>query len=188
MFARLRVPALLAGFVVVALASTAAQTSQKSTVCQFDDGPRAGETQDYAPKAPLPVGSSCWDGVSSHGHVVPATRKSAQKSTLCKFEDGPRAGETQDYAPKAPLPVGSSCWDGVSSHGHVVASDDSDTSKKTEDGEDRKSQKSTLCKFEDGPRAGETQDYAPKAPLPVGSSCWDGVSSHGHVVARTKEQ
>lgn len=42
---------------------------------------------------------------------------------------------------------------------------------------------STLCRFEQGPRAGQTQDYAPMAPLPVGTPCQDGAGSMGKVVA-----
>jgi hypothetical protein len=43
---------------------------------------------------------------------------------------------------------------------------------------------STLCHFTSGRRAGQTQDYAPMAPIPVGSSCQDGQGSSGTVVAR----
>jgi hypothetical protein len=45
-------------------------------------------------------------------------------------------------------------------------------------------QKSTLCRFTSGPRAGQDQDYAPMAPIPVGSNCQDGRGSAGTVVAR----
>lgn len=45
-------------------------------------------------------------------------------------------------------------------------------------------EKSTLCRFTSGPRRGETQDYAPMAPIPVGSSCQDARGSYGTVVAR----
>ncbi len=45
-------------------------------------------------------------------------------------------------------------------------------------------EKSTLCRFTSGPRRGETQDYAPMAPIPVGSSCQDARGSFGTVVAR----
>lgn len=44
-------------------------------------------------------------------------------------------------------------------------------------------QKSTLCRFAAGPRAGQVQDYAPMAPIPVGSNCQDGRGSTGTVVA-----
>ncbi len=44
-------------------------------------------------------------------------------------------------------------------------------------------QKSTLCRFTSGPRAGQDQDYAPMAPIPVGSNCQDARGSFGTVVA-----
>ena len=44
-------------------------------------------------------------------------------------------------------------------------------------------QKSTLCSFNSGPRAGQIQDYAPMAPIPVGSKCQDARGSFGTVVA-----
>ena len=43
--------------------------------------------------------------------------------------------------------------------------------------------KSTLCRFTQGPRRGQVQDYAPMAPLPVGSSCQDARGSSGVVIA-----
>ena len=43
--------------------------------------------------------------------------------------------------------------------------------------------KSTLCRFTSGPRTDETQDYAPMAPIPVGSNCQDARGSFGVVVA-----
>jgi hypothetical protein len=103
-----------------------AQSSQKSTLCQFTAGPRKGETQDYAPMDPIPVGSACTDGAGSTGKVIAAKSGgssgggSSQKSTLCQFTAGPRKGETQDYAPRDPIPVGSACNDGAGSTGRVV--------------------------------------------------------------------
>jgi hypothetical protein len=44
--------------------------------------------------------------------------------------------------------------------------------------------KSTLCHFNSGPRAGQVQDYAPMAPIPVGSNCQDAQGSFGTVVAQ----
>lgn len=155
--------------------SAGAAAQQMSTICKFTAGPRAGQTQDYAPMAPIPVGSPCQDGAGSTGVVIPTAGSSATAmSTICKFTAGPRAGQTQDYAPMAPLPVGSPCQDGQGSTGKVVAGKGSTSS----------TQKSTLCHFERGPRAGETQDYAPRDPIPVGSPCQDGQGSTGRVVAR----
>jgi hypothetical protein len=75
----------------------------------------------------------------------------------------------------APLPVGSACQDGAGSSGKVIA--------KPSSGGGGNSEKSTICSFTSGPRAGQTQDYAPMAPLPVGSACQDGAGSSGKVIA-----
>jgi hypothetical protein len=45
------------------------------------------------------------------------------------------------------------------------------------------STRSTLCKFEKGPRAGTIQDYASLAPLTVGSPCQDGAGSSGVIIS-----
>src|SRR5260221_9440976 len=42
---------------------------------------------------------------------------------------------------------------------------------------------STICKFETGPRAGQTQDYAPQPAIAVGRRCEDGQGSFGNVVS-----
>ncbi len=49
---------------------TRVQRPQVSTICAFDAGPRAGQQQDYAPMAPIPVGSPCQDARGSSGRVV----------------------------------------------------------------------------------------------------------------------
>jgi hypothetical protein len=118
----------------------------------------------------------------STGHVVPSagatSRGSNSTGTICKFESGPQAGSSHDYAPLPALPVGSPCQDGETplSTGHVVS-----TSGATNG---TIGPMSTICKFESGPQAGKTRDYAPLPPLPVGSSCEDGATplSAGHVV------
>jgi hypothetical protein len=163
------------------LLASVAHGQTTSTLCRFDRGPRAGQTQDYAPMAPLPIGSGCQDGVGSTGWVVApegkgSTPEGPSKSTLCRFDRGPRAGQTQDYAPMAPLPIGSGCQDGSGSTGWVVAPEGKGSAPEGPS-------KSTLCRFDRGPRAGQTQDYAPMAPLPIGSGCQDGTGSTGCVVA-----
>jgi hypothetical protein len=115
--------------------SASGDASQLSTLCRFSQGPHAGQTLDYAPRLPLPVGAACWDGISGYGTIVaggpPPTphrptrshkaRPSSQTTMLCQFSQGPRTGQAQDYAPRLPLPVGSACWDGVASYGTLVA-------------------------------------------------------------------
>lgn len=90
--------------------------SQSSTLCYYLQGFRIGQTDDYAPRPPLPIGSQCSDGSRNSGVVV-----SSEKSTLCSFQDGPRKGETEDYAPKNPVNVGIPCSDGISSSGKIVS-------------------------------------------------------------------
>ena len=118
----------------VVAGSATSDGDQVGTLCAFDQGPRAGQTQDYGRRDPLLVGSSCWDGIASYGtivavvapppshHAKPRPEPHAQMSTLCRYKQGPRAGQTQDYAPRAAIPVGSSCWDGTTSYGTIVAS------------------------------------------------------------------
>ena len=107
---------------------TPAEAQQKSTLCKFDAGPRTGQTQDYAPRPAIPVGSECQDGAGSTGVIIvkgngkeSSGEKTSQKSTLCKFDAGPRAGQTQNYAPRPAIPVGSECQDGAGSTGVVIA-------------------------------------------------------------------
>ncbi len=111
-----------------------------------------------------------------------ATGDGRPVNTLCAFSQGPRAGQTEDHGSRDPLLVGAACWDGVSSYGTIVAI--VDPPHRTKPKPEPRSQTSTLCQYSRGPRAGQTQDYAPRASLPVGSSCWDGVSSYGTIVAQ----
>jgi len=55
---------------VLAVAFTRPAAAQVSTLCRFTVGPRAGAVQDYAPRAPLPVGARCQDGLGSSGYIV----------------------------------------------------------------------------------------------------------------------
>ncbi len=91
---------------------------QLTHTCKFDKGPRAGLTLAYPTAQPIPVGSSCQDGVASTGVAVP-DNPNPQLTHTCKFDQGPRAGQTQVY-PQS-VPVGTSCWDGLSSSGVTIA-------------------------------------------------------------------
>jgi hypothetical protein len=42
---------------------------------------------------------------------------------------------------------------------------------------------STLCRFAQGPKAGRTENFPRRQPLPVGAACQDGQGSEGVVVA-----
>src|ERR1043166_2435840 len=105
-------------------------------------------------------------------------------STLSKFGAGPRAGQTQDYAPMAPVAVGTPCHDGAGSTGTVVAPATTQTAPGPSFGPGPASNMSTLCRFNSGTRAGQTQNYAPMAPVAVGTPCHDGAGSTGTVVAQ----
>jgi hypothetical protein len=46
--------------------------SKLSSTCEFNQGPRAGETQSYKGQVqPIPVGSPCHDGQGSTGKAIP---------------------------------------------------------------------------------------------------------------------
>ncbi len=162
--------------------------------CKFNSGPRAGQTQDYSQLQPLPLGSPCQDGQSplSTGVVValgsptPSTGGPPQgMGNACKFTAGPRAGQTQDYSRLGFLPLGSPCTDGQfpASTGVVVALVGGEASGPSPGGPPQGM--GNACKFNAGPRAGQTQDYSQFQPLPLGSPCQDGQSplSTGTVVA-----
>lgn len=123
--------------------------------------------------------------------VVLANPAAAQTSTVCRFTQGPQAGNIHDYAPLPPLPIGAQCQDGAGSVGVIVASD-GDTPQGGGSpyggGGDPQGQSpsaptgvSTVCYFTSGARAGSSQDYAPRPPLPIGTPCQDGAGSSGTV-------
>jgi hypothetical protein len=187
-----RIFALLLVLALMPLIADDAAQSQPgvSTICQFNAGPRAGQTQNYAPMAPIPVGSACTDGAGSTGVVIPMSGPGTASqsggaanpgmSTICRFNTGPRAGQTQDYAPMAPIAVGSSCTDGAGSTGVVIPMSGPGTASQS--GGAASPGMSTICRFNTGPRAGQTQNYAPMAPIAVGSPCTDGAGSNGTVI------
>lgn len=109
---------------IVASDEEPVQSAGTSTLCRFNNGPRSGTSVDYAPQAPIPIGSPCHDGGTSSGVVVAATSQApagVAVSTICTFSEGPRAGTKRDYAPMAAIPVGTPCQDGAGSKGYVTA-------------------------------------------------------------------
>lgn len=99
-------------------------------------------------------------------------------SSTCRFSQGPRAGQTQDYRGQVqPIPVGSPCTDGQGSYG-VAIPDGSGGGSGPGNG-----QLSSTCRFSQGPRAGQIQDYRGQVqPIPVGSPCTDGQGSYGMAI------
>jgi len=67
-------------------------SQEMSTLCQFETGPRAGQTQDYATQAPLPVGADCHDGQGSGGHVIGRPGQGAAEQQLVTVS-GPQSRE-----------------------------------------------------------------------------------------------
>lgn len=136
---RWRYGAIVVAWIAVLWSTTATPVLAQggvSTLCRFTAGPRAGQVQDYAPMAPIPVGSPCQDGISSYGVVIARPNSygngaPGQAGSLppgmtltCRFTSGPRAGQVQDYSgvPGArPAPIGAPCTDGISSNGVAVA-------------------------------------------------------------------
>lgn len=126
----------------------------------------------------------------------------AQDTSYCKFNSGPLAGQTRNYAPNSEA-VGLPCMDyatgstgiavappndsgsggsgsgGSGSGGSGSGGSGSGGSGSEGSGSHSGSGMTTVCHFTSGPRAGQDQDYAPRPPIPVGSSCWDGISSYG---------
>ena len=110
---------------------------------------------------------------------------------ICHFSSGPRAGMIGDLTgvpAAAPVPAGSICSDGAGSTGMAVipstnaeASVWSDASRAGSVGAGQA--RSTICQFMSGPKAHGWHDYAPLPPAAIGSSCHDGMSSAGIVVA-----
>jgi hypothetical protein len=175
-----------------------------STLCRFNAGSRAGQTQDYAPMAAIPVGSPCQDGQGSTGVVVApggggtaaAGGGAAGMSTLCRFNAGSRAGQTQDYAPMAAIPVGSPCQDGQGSTGVVVAPGGGDAAAAGGGGSASLKSASLgttgansgnlvqfFCKLTSGPKAGQMPSYLSWVPMAIGNVCHDSLGTPGVVAA-----
>lgn len=63
--------------------SVPAVSQERSFLCKFTSGPRAGEIQDYTghPHGALPVGTSCQDGMGSWGVIVSSRGGGGQGSS-----------------------------------------------------------------------------------------------------------
>ena len=115
----------------------------------------------------------------------------ATLTLICYFSSGPHAGVVADLTGvrgAVPVPVGSICSDGAASSGTAVVRNTnlaakfwSDASRANGVGAGRAG--STICQFMSGPKAHGWHDYAPLPPAPVGSSCQDGMTSAGVVMA-----
>ncbi|MHB1936617.1 MAG: hypothetical protein ACYCOR_08535 [Acidobacteriaceae bacterium] len=180
----LMVPTVFLGTIFAATTHASHESTtahQMGTICKFTAGPRAGDTQDYAPLQ-APLNAPCQDGAGSSGMIVASAPKvetavNRQMGTVCKFTAGPKAGTTQDSAPMQ-APVDMPCSDGEGSSGTIVA-----TPPVAEVADSP--QTGTVCKFTSGPKAGSTHDYAPMH-APLNTACDDGAGSSGVIVAALK--
>ena len=137
----------------------AQQAQQTSTFCQFTKGPAAGTIHNYAPLAPGPVGSHCFDNKGSTGYLIPPPADNPQAPL--QLADNASPAKPQPASPASIQP---------GAQPSIQATSPS----------------STLCSFTSGPAAGTTRDYAPLDPLPVGTSCNDGMGSTGTMIARSQ--
>jgi hypothetical protein len=164
-----------------------------TTVCQFQSGPRAGTTFDFATLGiqGIPVGLPCTDGQGSSGIAIAPGASGASGTlppvsggltTVCQFTSGPRTGTTFDFAPFGiqPIQVGLPCTDGQGSNGVAIAGASSPGGYNVP----THGQLTTKCSFSSGPRTGTIFDFAPFGiqPIPVGSPCTDGQGSNGTAV------
>ena len=183
-----------------------------SLTCKFNSGPRSGTTFDFShtPGAtPAPIGASCTDGAGSYGVSQPPGTTGGSSpgrggnsgsgggglppgmSLTCKFNSGPRSGQTFDFShtPGAtPAPIGASCTDGAGSYGVAQPPGTTGGSSPGRGGNSGSAGgslppgMSLTCKFNSGPRSGQTFDFShtPGAtPAPIGASCADGAGSYG---------
>jgi hypothetical protein len=107
--------------------------------------------------------------------VVPATVADSIRSTTCTYTGGPKKGSTEYFPPQFATSaiVGSPCQDGNGSVGYAIQDDPSKVIPL-----------STICHFTSGPRTGQSIDYAPRDPIPVGMACQDGINSVGIVISK----
>jgi hypothetical protein len=92
-------------------------TKIRTTVCQFDSGPKAGFAFDLAGRGgmPLPVGAACTDGKDSSGKAmaIGIAIPTATLTKICRVTFGPKAGLTFDVTSLnlPPMQVGAPCSD-----------------------------------------------------------------------------
>ena len=186
----------------------AARPRGAPSTCQITNAPRIDSADHPSqPQAAIPaaIESDCSDGRSSSA-VAKAPPEDGQNNSAanpadrapgptaltlaCYFSTGPRAGIIGDLTGvpgAAPAPVGSVCSDRAGSNGTAVTpgtnvtSSWSGASRASGVGAGRAG--STICQFMSGPKAHGWHDYAPLPPAPIGSSCQDGMSSAGIVMA-----
>lgn len=92
-------------------------TKVRTTICQFDSGPKAGFAFDLAGRGgtPLPPGAACSDGKDSSGKsiAVGIAIPTATLTNICKITFGPKIGTIFDVTSYnlPPTQIGSPCSD-----------------------------------------------------------------------------
>lgn len=96
-------------------------TERMSHTCKFNRGPLQGQTQTLPNREATPIGSTCFDGLTSMGVTVPDPSDTTPRmSHTCKFNRGPLQGQTQTLLNRNATRIGSSCSDGLTSSGITV--------------------------------------------------------------------
>ncbi|HJP69478.1 MAG TPA: hypothetical protein VJ846_11295 [Sphingomicrobium sp.] len=109
----------------------------------------------------------------------------SQISYTCSFDNGPRAGQSLTYTGISgpPIEIGVPCSDGQGSTGSVVPGRAGQPGVPVlPPSAPTRRDMTFICRFDDGPRAGQTQSYAGVTGIqsfPVGAPCTDGQGSTG---------
>jgi hypothetical protein len=128
--------------------------------------------------------------------------KPGQKSTTCYFNTGPKVGQTESLkALEKPVLIGKTCRDNAGNSGIAVEDQEDEEAEAAEEAakEAEAAGKamalqttknsvplSTSCEFKQGPRTGQVENFQGKLlPIPVGSTCSDGIRSVGVAVPET---
>jgi hypothetical protein len=122
--------------------------------------------------------------------------KPGQKSTYCYFNLGPKLGQTENLIDKAkPVLLGRTCADDEGNSGISVLDKEEAEAEEAADiakdalkaGKIQYSSKvklATICLYNEGPRAGESEDFKDRnPPIPVGTPCSDGIHNIGVTIS-----
>jgi Alpha/beta hydrolase family len=108
-------------------------------------------------------------------HPSHGVTRSDTRSTTCAYDKGPKKGLIEYFPPRfaTAAEIGASCEDTRGSYGRAIVDDPS-----------KQIALSSVCHFTSGSHSGQSIDYAPMEPIPVGMSCQDGADSTGFVAPK----
>lgn len=112
--------------------------------------------------------------VAGIGAFALLPRSGMETSLACGYRDGPKAGMVEVATWGQPMPVGSGCIDYLGSTGTLVSAQQ----RATLPGIDRQ-RFTKFCRFQSGPRAGQTGNLSMALYFPIGAPCHDGAGSIG---------